>query len=74
MIPTVAPAADAVCGEDYGMPDASDLKGPSGQCIPWETRREELPQITGDADLVQRVWEEIDGMANSFIWQCLLSF
>ncbi len=72
--PTVAPSGDAVFGDDYGMPDRSALKVPPGACIPWETRREELPQITGDADLVQRVWEEIDALANSFIWQCLLSF
>ncbi len=30
--------------------------------------------ISGDADLAQRIWEEIDGLANSFIWQILLSF
>ena len=72
--PTVAPAEDEVFGDDYGMPDTSDLKVQPGVCVPWETRREELPQITGDADLVQRVWEDIDALANSFIWQCLLSF
>ena len=47
---------------------------PPGACVPWEVKRRELPEITGDEGLVQRVWEDIDGLANMYVWQCLLSF
>ncbi len=49
-------------------------KRPPGTCIPWEDKVKELPPITGDKELVKRVWEEIDGMAYVYIWQILLSF
>jgi hypothetical protein len=45
-----------------------------GVCIPWEEEAERLPPIRGDAELVRRVWEDVDAMAYSYIWQCLLSF
>ena len=45
-----------------------------GVVTPWEEKREQIPAISGDPDLVQRVWEEIDGLANMYIWQILLSF
>ncbi len=46
----------------------------SGICIPWEEKSKELPTIQGDADLMKRIWESIDGLANMYAWQCLLSF
>lgn len=46
-----------------------------GVCMPWEEKRRELPaEIPGDIDLARRIWEEIDGMGNMFIWQVLESF
>lgn len=45
-----------------------------GVCFPWDQKADTLPEITGDKDLVRAIWEEIDGMANSYIWQILLSF
>jgi len=45
-----------------------------GQCVPWDTKHRELPIITGDETLFRQVWENIDGLANMYIWQCLLSF
>jgi len=49
--------------------------GPApGVCQPWEEKKKELPPITGDEELVKRVWEDIDGLAHVFIWQCLVSF
>lgn len=45
-----------------------------GVCIPWEDKRRELPALTGDAQLVQRVWEDIDALAYTYIWHCLVSF
>ena len=63
--------------------DVSRLKGMDGWpqprvkpgvCFPWERKAAELPEITGDKELVQRIWENIDALGNTFIWQCLLSF
>jgi len=45
-----------------------------GICLPWEEKRKELPEITGDVEMVRRVWEQVDGLGNMFIWQLLLSF
>ena len=45
-----------------------------GVCVPWEEKRRETPEILGDEELVQRVWDQIEGLGNTFIWQCLLSF
>ena len=49
-------------------------KRPPGSCVPWEEKRKELPQITGDKELVKRQWEEIDALGYVYIWQILLSF
>ncbi len=45
-----------------------------GVCIPWEEKLKELPDISGDEQLIQTVWEDIDALAYIYIWQCLLSF
>ncbi len=45
-----------------------------GVCLPWEEKVKELPPITGDGDLVRRVWENVDALGNVYIWQLLLSF
>jgi hypothetical protein len=45
-----------------------------GVCYPWEDKVRELPEITGDKELIRRVWEDIDAFGNTFIWQLLLSF
>lgn len=45
-----------------------------GVCIPWEEKKKEFPQVVGDEQLVRRVWEDIDGLAYMYVWQCLLSF
>ena len=71
---TITPPDDAVFEAPYGMPETNDLRVKAGACFPWEEKRKELGEISGDADLAQRIWEEIDGMANGFIWQVLLSF
>jgi hypothetical protein len=43
-------------------------------CIPWEEKRRELAEITGDETLLRRVWEDIDALAYMYIWHCLVSF
>ena len=60
-----------------GLKGLSGFPGPGprpGVCLPWEEKARELPPITGDPDLVRRVWEQVDGLGNMFIWQMLLSF
>lgn len=43
-------------------------------CTPWPQRRAELPGVTGDEGLLQRVWEDIDALGHTFVWHCLVSF
>ena len=45
-----------------------------GVCIPWEDKRKELPAVSGDKQLVQKVWENNESLAYTYIWHCLLSF
>lgn len=45
-----------------------------GACLPWAVKAKELPEITGDKAMVQRIWEQVDGFGNMYIWQLLLSF
>jgi hypothetical protein len=46
-----------------------------GVCIPWEQQRQSLPDpIPGSEPLARRVWEQVDSLAYSFLWQVLLSF
>lgn len=63
--------------------DVSQLTGLSGRsaprikpglCRPWEEKAKELPEITGDQNLVRRVWENVESLGNTYIWQMLLSF
>jgi hypothetical protein len=60
-------------GETY-MTDQERPGAPPGTCLPWDEKKKDIPQITGDEDLVRRVWEDTDGLAYVYIWQCLLSF
>lgn len=46
----------------------------AGACVPWEVRRSEIGEIQGDAEIVERIWKQVDGLGNMFIWQMLLSF
>lgn len=45
-----------------------------GVCIPWDEKRRELPEITGDPELVRRIWQDVDALGYLFIWHCLVSF
>ena len=68
------PEAGKPGGDGYGMAGRLEPKIKPGACKPWEERRKELPGVTGDEELVKTIWEGTDGLANMFIWQCLLSF
>jgi len=56
------------------MSDEQKTTLPPGVCQPWEEKKKELPKISGDEELVKRVWEETDGLAYLYVWQCLVSF
>ena len=45
-----------------------------GLCRPWEDKAREHPEVTGDKDMVRQVWNDLEGLANTYIWQLLLSF
>ena len=56
------------------MSEQKKVKRKPGVCVPWEEKVKELPKISADKELVQKVWEDIDGLGYVYIWQCLLSF
>ncbi len=45
-----------------------------GVCIPFSQKEAELTRGDGDPKLIETIWNDMEGMGNSFIWQCLLSF
>ena len=57
-----------------GMADGPVPRIAPGVCLPWIEKLRQLPQVTGDTDLLRDIWNEIEGLANSYIWQLLLSF
>jgi hypothetical protein len=72
--PADAPAAAAGRRGVAGMAGRAAPKTPPGVCFPWPEKAKELPPVTGDPDMVRRIWEEIDALGNTYIWQLLLSF
>lgn len=56
------------------MAESKTPKKEPGVCVPWEEKRQEFPEISGDESLVKRVWEDVDAFGYMYIWQCLLSF
>ncbi len=47
---------------------------PPGAVVPWSEKKQDVPPISGDETTVRQVWQNIDGLANMYIWQVLLSF
>jgi hypothetical protein len=45
-----------------------------GVCFPWEQKVKELPPVTGNREMVQKIWEDIDAFGVTYIWQMLESF
>jgi hypothetical protein len=72
--PDITPSKNIHYDKDYGIPDFTHRKPKPGTCISWEEKTAGFPQISGDRDIVQRVWEDIDALGNMFIRQCLVSF
>jgi hypothetical protein len=61
-------------GESQAAKAGLATKRPPGTCVTWEEKAQEIPEIRGDKELVRRVWENVDALAYTYIWQCLLSF
>ena len=72
--PLMTPADGADVASLRGLQDWPSTRIQPGVCLPWEQKVAELPDISGDRELLKRIWENVDAMGNSFIWQCLLSF
>jgi uroporphyrinogen-III decarboxylase len=72
--PPLLPCEGAELSKLEGLAGRPQPRIKPGVCYPWEEKSRGLPEITGDKDLVRRVWENIDALGNTFIWQCLLSF
>lgn len=45
-----------------------------GVCFAWEEKAKELPEITGDQELLRQIWNDLEALAHTYIWQLLLSF
>ena len=72
--PSDVPASISDRGTLQGLSGRPASRVAPGVCLPWEEQVQRLPEITGAPELVRRVWEQIDGLGNTFIWQLLLSF
>jgi uroporphyrinogen-III decarboxylase len=80
--PNLSPAGPAEASPDpreghsgsFGLESLRRSKTKPGVCVPWEKKKGERPEISGDEELCRRIWESVDSSGNMFIWQCLLSF
>ncbi len=72
--PAQAAGAEASRARVKGMLGQASPQIPPGLCVPWEVKARDLPEISGDRDLIRKIWNDIEGLANTYIWQLLLSF
>ena len=72
--PCEVPASKLERAQLKGMTGRLSQRVPAGICYPWEEKAKQLPEITGDPALVRKIWNDIEGLGNTFIWQMLLSF
>jgi hypothetical protein len=56
------------------LPQPGPAARPPGSVVPWEKKRSELGELSGDVQLVENIWNNVDALANTYIWQLLLSF
>ena len=72
--PAEMPPSPAARRELCGLGGSPQPAIPPGICMPWTQKAQELPEIMGDRQLVRRIWDEIEGLASTYIWQLLLAF
>jgi hypothetical protein len=70
--PEPAPVGVATATDIHWM--GRTTRNSPGVCQSWESKKTALPPINGDERLARQIWEQIDGLGNTFIWQILLSF
>lgn len=59
---------------NHAMNEAEKTSRPPGVAVPWEEKIKQLPPMTGDKELVERVWKETDSLGYLYIYFCLLAF
>lgn len=67
--PPAEPAPSPLAIEGYPRTNRAP-----GVAFPWAEKRAEIPSFTGDEAIVKQIWEEIDSLAYTYVWQCLESF
>jgi hypothetical protein len=72
--PCEVPASIAERQTLKGLQNPAETRLKPGACFSWDDKLKELPTVTGDADMLRRVWDQVDALGNTFIWQVLLSF
>jgi hypothetical protein len=73
--PSPKMAAPAYGGGTPGLPGwVTAPKVRPGVCFPWEEKLKQLPPVPGDPVLLDRVWNDIEGLSYLYIWHVLLSF
>ena len=77
--PTATPPCDVPASTELrqglkGMSGRATPRIKPGTCFPWEEKAKELPEITGDKELIRKIWNDIEALASTYIWQVLLSF
>jgi hypothetical protein len=59
--------------KNVSRPDPNGLQYPEqkrkpGVCIPWEEKRQELPEFQGDEAAARKVWGDVDSMGYGYCW------
>ncbi|MBD3266257.1 hypothetical protein GF373_06265 [bacterium] len=54
--------------------DLVQLKPQPGEVIPFEEKLKELQEISGDKEMVERIWKDTEALGYMYIWHCLVSF
>jgi hypothetical protein len=64
------------CGAAHDVPAFLQGRNASrrGLCEPWAEKRKDMLPVKDNEPLVARIWDGMDGLASTFIWQILLSF
>ncbi|MFO7907420.1 MAG: uroporphyrinogen decarboxylase family protein [Planctomycetota bacterium] len=71
-----APCAKSDYQEHHqsGIPPLGPNARPCGTVVPWERKRQDWENVTGNMSLLKDVWESVDSLAHVYIWQLVVSF
>jgi rfaE bifunctional protein kinase chain/domain len=68
--PCDVPASVAERAALSGLTGRPEPRVAAGVCLPWAEKSNEMPPITGNPDLVRRVWEQVDALGNTISGSC----